>query len=191
MSLPWTDTRTDVDGRYSTDRRSEVVRFSKDGYEPVTTTVSGATSTIVLRPTHERPWAPPVCSQANARRFGNVMQFIVPRPTNVKEIVDVDYRLTEIRYRGTSLTFGTGPLLSWGLPSKDVLRSIIHERDVRIPWDGEAAEYRGRNFDGTFWRGILMFGESIAYAQADEKAAKYFDGIIDTLCFQKGQTQGR
>ena len=29
-----------------------------------------------------------------------------------------------------------------------------------------------------------MFGESMAYAHADATAAKYFDGMIDTLCFK-------
>jgi hypothetical protein len=31
---------------------------------------------------------------------------------------------------------------------------------------------------------VYIFGESISYDEADAIAAKYFDGIIDSLCFK-------
>ena len=184
MSLPWEDTRTDADGRFSLARPADVVRFSRDGYQPRTKLTADANGTITLSPTRERGWSPSVCSGSQAHRFGNVMQFTAPARTTLDQVVDDDYRLTQVRYRGTALTFGAGPHLTYGLPSKAMLPTIIYERDVRMPWGGEAAECRGRHPDGTVWRAVLMFGESMAYAHADATAAKYFDGMIDTLCFK-------
>jgi protocatechuate 3,4-dioxygenase beta subunit len=104
MSLPWEDTRTDADGRFSLARPADVVRFSRDGYQPRTKLTADANGTITLSPTRERGWSPSVCSGSQAHRFGNVMQFTAPARTTLDQVVDDDYRLTQVRYRGTALT---------------------------------------------------------------------------------------
>ncbi len=38
--------------------------------------------------------------------------------------------------------------------------------------------------NGKFWRAVYLFGQSISYDEAAASAARYFDGIIDSLCFK-------
>jgi hypothetical protein len=59
----------------------------------------------------------------------------------------------------------------------------VEERDIQTPRQDSAVEYRGTRRDGTRWRTIVIFGESIEYDSADAVAAGYFDAVIDSLCF--------
>jgi len=61
---------------------------------------------------------------------------------------------------------------------------LVQERDVRTPWDDLGAEYRGIRPDGKHRRAVYLCGQSISYDHSDVIAAKYFDGIIDSLCFK-------
>jgi hypothetical protein len=60
----------------------------------------------------------------------------------------------------------------------------VEERDIQTPWGVPAAEYRGREENGTYWREVLIPGESIGYDKATSAAAAHFDAIIDSLCFK-------
>jgi hypothetical protein len=61
----------------------------------------------------------------------------------------------------------------------------VEERDIDTPWGDPAAEYRGLRQDGTHWRDIGIFSETITYDEADALAAQYFDTIMDSLCFKR------
>jgi len=186
MSLPWEDTLTDRDGRFALQKPAQLIRFSKTGYRPVTkrTRVDGLD--VVLQTSNDSTWAPPACSPQRPRRFGQIMMFTAPTGVRVQTTTDVDYRTAVVQFRGSALEFGTGPHWTFGLPLVQLLDAmvLVDERDVRTPWDDPGAEYRGVSADGKHWRGVYLFGESISYDGADAIAAKYFDSIIDSLCFQ-------
>lgn len=185
MSLPWEETRTDHNGRFALEKPAQLIRFSKPGYGPVTTPTRAARLDIVLQATNESSWAPPACSPRIAHRFGETMLFTAPLGLRLHATSDVDYRTVAVLSRGSALKFGTGPHSTYGLPLAQVLEAmvLVQERDVRTPWGDLGAEYRGVRANGKHWRAVYVFGESISYDQADAIAAKSFDGIIDSLCF--------
>jgi hypothetical protein len=113
------------------------------------------------------------------------MRFAYPKGTRLLTGSDIDYRTVSVRFAGATLTCGTGPHWTSGLPTPSVLNEAdLEEPDVWTPWGVPAAEYRGRLRDGTRWREILIVGESIRYDAADATAAAYFDAIIDSICFE-------
>lgn len=180
---------TGSDGRYALADYSGQVRFLKSGYRPVTKGMerSGILD-VVLEPASEAPWSPPVCAAKarGTRRIGQWMQFTVPTHLRVRRGQDIDYRTESIAVGGAWMAFGAGPLWSYGFPPSRTLAEMVRveEREVKTPRDGvEIADYRGVRPDGSRWRTLVMFGESITYERADLIAAVQFDAIIASLCF--------
>lgn len=186
MSLPWEDAKTDDNGRFTLERPALLIRFSKPGYRSITKPATAGGLTIVLQPGSDAIWAPPTCSLTRARRFGETMLFTAPAGVRLHHATDVDYRTVSVLFRSSALEFGTGPHWTYGLPVAPVLAAMVvtHERDVRTPWGDPGAEYRGVRANGKHWRTVVLFGQSISYDDADAIAARYFDGIIDSLCFK-------
>ena len=186
MSLPWEDARTADDGRFSLEKPARLIRFSKAGYRPVTKPTPTGKLEIVLQATSDSVWSPPACSPNSVRRFGEIMMFTAPPGARLHTTSDVDYRSVAVLSRGSALEFGTGPHGTYGLPVVRILEAmmLVQERDVQTPWGDPGAEYRGIRANGKHWRAVYLFGESISYDDADAIAAKYFDGIIDSLCFK-------
>ena len=93
--------------------------------------------------------------------------------------------IATVQYRGSALSLAAGPQWSYGLPVESKLRAVVApaERDVITPWDDVAAEYRGTRADGTHWRFIGQFGETVEYEAKSAAAAEYFDRIVDSLCW--------
>ena len=185
ISLHGEEVRTDDLGQFKLSRPAELIRFSKEDHQPITIVTEARRASIVLEPATDPFWKPPVCPQSDPSRFGDAMLFATPLGARLHNDADVDYRTVSIRYAGATLLFGTGIYWTYGLPSPRTLREMItvEERDVPTPW-GLADEYRGRRSDGTRWREVIMFGESIEYDRANTKAAAYFDQVIDSLCFK-------
>jgi hypothetical protein len=185
MSLPWGDSKTDSDGRFALKKPAQLIRFSKSGYGPVTVPAGADRLDIVLQQSTQSVWSPPTCSPDRVRRFGDTMMFTAPPGVRLYTTTDNHYRTVAIRSLDSTLQFGTGPHWTYGLPLAQVLEAmvLIHERDVHMPRGEPGAEYRGVRRDGGHWRAVYLFGQSIGYDEADVIAAKYFDGIIDSLCF--------
>lgn len=188
LSLPWEDTVTNTAGRYSVDKPASLIRFSKTGYRPRTRSSRSPTLDVVLDRGSDE-WSPPICQPARDQRFGGSLKFGVPFGTRLHRRRDADYETVTILYRGSELKFGTGPHWSNGLPVPEVLAAmvLVRERNVRSPWDSVVAEYRGLRATGTHWRFVGTFTQTIDYDQADAIAARYFDTIVDTMCFDTGR----
>lgn len=186
MSLPWEDARTADDGRFSLEKPARLIRFSKAGYRPVTKPTRADRLEIVLQATSDSVWSPPACSPNSVRRFGETMMFTAPPGARLHTTSDVDYRTVAVLSRGSALEFGTGPHWTYGLPVVQIFEAmmLVQERDVQTPWGDPGAEYRGIRANGKHWRAVYLFGQSISYDDADAIAAKYFDGIIDSLCLK-------
>jgi hypothetical protein len=181
---------TGSDGRYAVHDSFGQLRFLKSGYRPVTKVMerSGALD-VVLEPTTEAPWSPPLCAaKPRGKRIGGRMQFTVPEPLRVQRGRDIDYSTASIVVRGASMQFGAGPLWSYGFAPSQTLAEMVsvEEREVTVPGDGFAVtDYRGVRADGSRWRTLVTFGESITYDRADTVAAKLFDEVLASLCFAK------
>ena len=178
------DFQTDATGSFRLKRPGELVRFSKPGFRPRTVTVAAASGQIVLVPAEQAPWTPPACSSTTAKRFGGIIQFTAPNGVRLRHVSDIDYRTTSLRHGRSWLQFGTGPHWIYGLPSAREFTAMTHvvERDVIIPRGIAGAEYRGTRPDGSRWRTIVFFLESIKY-EAPASDAAFFDRILDSLCY--------
>jgi hypothetical protein len=188
-SLPWDHTKTDAEGRFLLQRPRTLARFSAPGYRPVTKTVADLPTTIALEALGEPAWTPPLCGrpvQKNDLDIDTAMRFALPKGAKVRRGHDIDYVCASVHHRGGLLSWGAGPHWSAGLPVESEFRSVVApaERDVKTPWDDvTAAEYRGTRADGTRWRFIGLFGQTIEYEAKTAAAAEYFDRILDSLCW--------
>ena len=187
QSLPFEDGRTDASGTFRLTRARDLVRFSKPGFRPRTMTLTAASGQIVLVPAGQPPWTPPACTPTAGTRFGGIMQFTTPSGGRLRNSSDVDYQTTSLPHGRSWLEFGTGPHWTNGLPVASVFNAMtqVVERDVITPWGTEGAEYRVTRPDGTHWRTIRFFLESIQYDEARSADAAYFDRIMDSLCFAR------
>jgi hypothetical protein len=75
----------------------------------------------------------------------------------------------------------TGPLWSLGVPKKTLLESsaMIQKREIKPL----GVDYRGVDKKGRKWRFVGKFGETISYENASDAAAKFFDSMIDGMCW--------
>ena len=78
-----------------------------------------------------------------------------------------------------------GPAVRRGRSPSDPLRRTTHRFNHRArAFQGSAN--RENRADGSYSRWIGLFsgmGESISYDHASKESAKFFDGIMDTLCW--------
>jgi len=185
------DCRTDENGRFSMRVPSDpvfccVVQFRQKGYRTVTKAIDPQIGTldVVLKP-GESLWIPRTWDPSDSKRIGITMRLAVPKGATIKRGHDVDYWTVSVGFGPKKnrewMQIGGGPTWSLGLPSKgDMASSIeIAERDMGC-WDG--IDIRGRSNDGRRWRFTGMWGETIRYNGVSEKAAMFFDSIIDGLC---------
>jgi hypothetical protein len=63
------------------------------------------------------------------------------------------------------------------------VESTAQERTFRGGLTG--ADMRGQSVDGTYWRFIGRFGESVQYSGLTEEQAALFDGIIQRACMKQ------
>jgi hypothetical protein len=81
---------------------------------------------------------------------------------------------------------GIGANWSPGVPELKVWKQFVtvEEHDITVD-DPQVsiAEYTGMLQDGSHYRFIGLPGESISYVDATVDSAQYFDGLLDTLCW--------
>jgi hypothetical protein len=191
-SVPSSETRTDENGNFSLIKTGELVRFSAQGYRPVTRSAQDLLrnpETILVADPHSL-WTPPDCSSPSDKQLmvGDWMQFKFPKGVRMRHGGDVDFNTNVICQGKACLFHAFGPTWSWGLPEADLLQTTqnMKERDVEfLPDKGiVGSEYRGRRKDGTLMRFVGVFGETISYDHAPQSTAAFFDNIIDSLCWR-------
>jgi len=107
---------------------------------------------------------------------------------------DVDYSGHVLSYQKGSKTYFlrtmSGPTCCSGRPLDGVYLSSqsFSERGWLIKVNGrqlDGLDARGTSRDGTYWRWVgPLLGEFAEYQGADSEASKYFDAILDGVCFQ-------
>jgi hypothetical protein len=194
------DTKTDEQGRYSIQPsrnpcRARIVQFRAEGFSTLTKAVQENTGEIdgMLRP-GVSAWIPPTWDPADSIRVGGKMKFLIPKSAKIKYGPPSDAWHIGIGYGSRSkrewMGINGGGNYSSGLPYAVILHPTeIIERDMTCGPNGY--DIRGQTKDGKRWRdagmGLRGFGESIGYSNASEKAAEFFDSIIDGLqCDQEG-----
>jgi hypothetical protein len=188
--------RSDEGGYFNLDTRARVIRFSKDGYRPLTKFFSDVQSANQVRLTRDAQglWKPPLCSpiKNNSTVSGRHMQFLVPSGARVQKAKDTDYSTNSVCRGRECVEHGWGPLWGGGMPPfpEEFLAGWreMTERDVYDYDDPDVpgVEYRGIRRDGTFVRfvGIIgVTGETIAYDRATAESARLFDRLIDSFCW--------
>jgi len=199
----WWCTKTDSEGRYSLDVQccGRVLRFSRDGYRPVLKAVGSASSgvDVVLSESNQTAWIIPVCPGRDSQ-IGFQFKVVVPKGTRAIATTEAANSILKVRFgpEGSKdwLTIGTGPTWSGGLPSKDELDSLVEivDRDLRLPSTYNKRDPEGLSVDGVDIRARLKNGnnwrltghafETLSYVNVSDEAARFFDAIIATLCYQ-------
>ncbi|HYK89246.1 MAG TPA: hypothetical protein VE398_10775 [Acidobacteriota bacterium] len=199
----WWCAKTDSEGHYalSLQGHGRVIRFSRSGYSPVLKSVTGTSNEMdaTLTESDQSAWIIPAC---RGRVIELGFHFNVVIPNGVKAITGSESANSTVKIRfgpeGSQewLTMGTGPTWGGGLPSKDELDSLteIADRELRLPptYDKrdpeglsiDGVDIRGRLKDGTRWRLTGHAFETLSYHKVSEEAARFFDAIIATLCYQ-------
>jgi len=188
FSPPTDKTSTGPDGSFVLTKPGEVIRFSLQGYRPVTKTRDqlNLDSRIVLHKDQHAVWSPPACGTSAPSIRGEFMGFSIPPDAKVERNVYDDYTTISIQYKQYEMRLGWGPAYSWGLPT---LASYydglvqLEERDIDHLPGTINTEYRGVRSNGTYWRWVGRIGESVSYDQVDKEAVAYYDRIIDSLCW--------
>jgi hypothetical protein len=187
------------------------ISFRAEGYRPVTRIAPSqkAVLDIVLEDGASSEWKVPLCRDAwrttplcgrglAARTHETIgFEMLVTLPCDAKKpraYSDVDYSGHVISYTKGGKTHYlrtmSGPTCCSGHPSDDVYlssRSFIERgwmtelNQRRI----DGLDARGVSMDGTYWRWVgPLLGGFVEYEGVDLDASKYFDAILDSICFQ-------
>jgi hypothetical protein len=187
------------------------VSFRREGYQPVTRIASAedAVLDIALEDGKSSEWTVPLCRDVwrtrkpcgeglSARTHSAVGQeMVLTLPCDAEEprdYGDVDYFGQIVLFKSDSKTYSLrtmwGPTCCSGHPLADACLSSrsFSERSwpIKLPERRiDGLDARGVSRDGTYWRWIgPLLGEFVEYKGADLEAAKYFDAILDSVCFQ-------
>ena len=188
-SLPLEDTKTDAGGHYTLAKPRDLVRFSLTGYLPVTKTFSSLTAPVVMQVATERPRMLMACSDAvkrDKRQTDMTLRVTLPRMQKIKAGADPDNRILAIGFHVDWMMHGMGANWSYGVPELKVWKQFvkIEERDITVDDPTVTiADYSGMLQDGSHYRFIGMMGESLSYVDASMDSATFFDGLLDTLCW--------
>lgn len=186
---PGEDTRTDANGHYTLGKPRDLVRFSLSGYRPVTRLLNSLVTPVVLQVADERPQALATCSDVvkkDKRQADMSLRLALPREGKIKAGADGDSRVVALGYHVDWMVSGSGARWSSGLPEVKLWKQLIkvEERDITVD-DPQVtiADYSGMLQDGSHFRYIGLPGQSISYIDASIDSANYFDGILETLCW--------
>jgi hypothetical protein len=164
------------------------VRFTLTGFRPVTKVLKlNSDSEVVLKKDGRPSWTPGQCTSTAGMLRGDVMAFAVPQNSEVSRTQDVDYSSAIIQSGKDAVRLAWGAYWSWGIPGPYFFTSIsqLEERSLILADNVTVAEYKGTRTDGTHFRYIGMFGETVSYDGAAQGAADYFDQIMDSICWAR------
>jgi hypothetical protein len=187
------DLKSDRDGYVSGIAGGGVIRFSKDGYRPITKFWSDLSQKpeVTMVRDDRALWKPPLCTSPREKAVvsGWHMRFVVPAKLQSKRGSDIDYSTNNICRGSDCLQHGWGALWSFGTPllpqkflsdlNETAERDLYNLPNPALP----GIEYRAVRGDGTYMRWVGVFGETISYDHVTKESAEMFDELIDTLCW--------
>ena len=110
-----------------------------------------------------------------------------PKNVKVKKGFDVDYGYYSIGYgpkKARDWLRGIyGPFPAGNVPEN--LTKGATDVTTRKWKSGRVngVDSRGKDAGGKYWRYLGLWGEAIRYENASKESAKFFDGILDSICF--------
>jgi len=195
------ETKTDDHGQYfilpsSSNARCGLVRFLAEGFLTIAVAIEDNVHelNVTLHPKGSK-WIPPDWDPVASNRVGGKMKFLIPKGAKIKYGPPSDAWHIGIGYgprnRREWMGINGGGNYSSGLPMISYMNNSAELVHREMGCGPNGYDIRGRTQDGKRWRTTGMgqsgFGESIGYDNASEKAAAFFDSIIDGLqCDQKG-----
>jgi hypothetical protein len=130
-------------------------------------------------------WNVPNCPLDTSGRIGGML---IPKSAKVKSSFDhADTYVNKIYYgsgrRTEIMLIMSGPFWGIGELDKDLIESSSEIHMGNIKGDHfQGRYYWGRDKEGFKWRRIYHQSNTIEYTHVSEKAAEYYDAIIDSLC---------
>jgi hypothetical protein len=187
------------------------VSFRSEGYRPATriAAMQDSVVNVALEDGKASAWTVPLCKETlkmvspcgvgpGAKPHAAIGNEMVLRlPCDAAAPIgngDVDYSSQFVSYTHGDKTYYlrtmSGPICCSGHPlaAQYLSAQWVSERAWLIRLNsrrGDGLDARGISFDGTRWRWVgPLVGEFAEYVGADSDAAKYFDAILDGVCFQ-------
>jgi hypothetical protein len=190
--------------------RPEVpVSFRAEGYRPVTRIAQTENQAleVALDDGTASTWRVPLCKDAGRakppcgtgtrtrRAIGYEMLLNVPCDSKDSQAYsDIDYSGDVLSYNTGNATYYLRTMAgAWCCAGHPLAGQYLNSRSFTerawlINWKGrriDGLDARGVSHDGTYWRWVgPLVGELAEYNGADSEAAKYFDAILDGICFQ-------
>lgn len=181
---------TDAQGRFKIPSHGRVIHFDRADLKPVTKIVDLSLTRLdlVMEDGAKSVWKVPACSAAEkANRVGIGFMVAVPQDVLVKKDEE---RFEEGGYFfGYKINDQTGIMInSWEStslqPSEGTLLEVKEFSERRwVSGDKWGYEYRGTWPDGRLFRRISIRNGGMTYQVKIKEAAKVFDSMIDTMCF--------
>jgi hypothetical protein len=192
------ETRTATDGAFVIEVKwKDVVIFiAHPGFRPMVRSIDSFSKpvNIVLESESLSTWWLPVCS--SELKAGKVFapsingpRLLLPKRAKFRKgSTDIDYHVDEIAFGWWNpqyLEFWIGPSAGGPRPP-DYLFKQAKEFTLRF-WrrkdsSDNGIDARGRDSKNRQWRHVNIGSTAILYRQASDAAAKFFDGIIDSMC---------
>lgn len=168
---------TRADGRVAGEATGLRVAFRKTGFRAVV--VAPALGLVVTMQPADRPPFPR-CRERHETTFQ------LPAAGEGAGFRDVDYngRAYTVRTSGGKqyLQHGHGPMWSSGVPPGRYLEMSASYEESTYEGGANITAARGVLADGTHWRFLGTFGETISYQTKDGEAARRFDLMLDGVC---------
>ncbi len=193
------ETKTNSDGlfTFATTIKKPVIFISHAGYRPAVRVIGSAGEQvhIELEPEASSTWWVTTCSYERpvGKVIGPFDGLRINLPKGVRYQTrpgDIDYVIGTIEFgiwNPQQLEFWIGPSASGPRPPSDL---IEESREIKLRyWRSvdkarEGVDARGSDVKGRQWRHVNIGSTGIMYRQASAAAAKFFDGIIDSMCIQ-------
>lgn len=165
---------TGANGRVAGRTTSPLLAFRKREYQAVIVAPREGFTVVMRRTGPELPL--PRCGKP-----GDGWTFQVRGAGPGREFHDIDYRGRSYRVKTRSgwhsLRHGRGPLWSFGAPSGRYLEQAVEYEERSF---GDITAARGVLRDGTRWRYLGVFGESVGY-----ETARRLDLWMDRVCVKR------
>lgn len=168
---------TGADGRVAGQATGLRVAFRKVGFRAVV--VAPALGLVVTMQPADRPPFP----RCRERRETT---FQLPGAGEGAGFRDVDYNGRDYMVKTSNgkhyLQHGHGPMWSSGVPPGRYLDTSASYEESTYEGGANITSARGVFADGTRWRFLGTFGETISYETKDGEAARRFDLMLDGVC---------
>jgi hypothetical protein len=189
--------RTAADGSFDLPDASLMVRFHLPGYQPVTRYPETVSFPLVMRPATSLPRVVPRCApDVPPAMVGWSASLKLRTPKGVKHRRgqdDEDYGVQLWSHRGAHLRQGAGVHWSYGGPLPQMLAKAAEFEELDVQIEGEPdlwlTDIRGRRADGTRFRFVGTFGETLEYEDASPQATETFDRMLDAMCYRTEESK--